>query len=99
MVQAGMYSAAMHYLRSIEAEGTDDATRVMAKMKATPIDDFFSRGGTIRADGLHVHDMLLMQVKTPEESTEPWDYYDFQTRIAAEDAFSPPVEGACATVE
>lgn len=99
MVQAGMYSAAMHYLRSIEEEKTDDATSIMAKMKSMPINDFFSRGGTIRADGLHVHDMLLMQVKTPAESTEPWDYYNLQTKIAAEDAFSPPVEGACATVE
>lgn len=99
MVQAGMYSAATHYLRSVEAEKTDDAARVMAKMKSTPIDDFFSRGGQIRADGLHVHDMLLMRVKKPDESTAPWDYYELQAEVAAAEAFSPMVDGACAALD
>ncbi len=96
MVQAGMYSAAMHYLKSVAETGTDDATVTMQNMKSRPINDFFSRGGHIRSDGLHVHDMLMMEVKQPKDSKYPWDYYSFRSRVSADEAFSPPVEGACA---
>src|SRR5690606_32535308 len=57
MVQAGMYSAAMHYLKAVAASGTDDTATVMQRMKATPVNDMFARNGHIRADGLHLHDM------------------------------------------
>src|SRR6202035_4656622 len=67
MIQAGLYSATMHYLRAIDAVGTDDATKVMAQMKATPIHDFFAKDGKIREDGRMVHDMYLFEVKKPEE--------------------------------
>ena len=68
MFQAGVYSAIMHYLKAIEATGTDNAEIVIAKMKATPINDFFAKNGRIREDGRMVHDMYLMQVKSPTES-------------------------------
>ncbi|MGA0569976.1 ABC transporter substrate-binding protein [Variovorax sp. VNK109] len=97
MVHAGMYSAAMHYLKSIQSAGGDGATAVMAKMKSTPVNDFFARNGTIRADGLHVHDMYLMDVKKPADSKYPWDYYNIKATVKAEQAFSPMVAGACAS--
>jgi branched-chain amino acid transport system substrate-binding protein len=90
MVQAGLYSAVTHYLKAVQAAGTDDADAVMAKMKATPVNDFFARG-TIGPDGLFRHDMYLVQVKTPEESKYPWDYYKVVKKIPASEAF-PSVE-------
>ncbi len=90
MVQAGVYSSVMHYLQAVKAAGTDDADAVMAKMKATPIDDFFGKG-KIGPDGLFRHAMYLVQVKTPQESKYPWDYYKIIKTIPAEEAF-PSVE-------
>ena len=95
MVQAGMYSAVTDYLKSIEAIGTDDSTAVLAKMKSTPINDFFSHNGHIRSDGLAVHDMYLMQVKRQGESKYPWDYYRKISTVPAGEAFSAPTPGAC----
>lgn len=95
MVQAGIYSGAMHYLNAIKNSGTDDATAVMAKMKDTPINDFFVKNGRIRPDGLHVHDMHLFQVKQPGESKYPWDYYKHLATIPADQAFSPMDTNAC----
>lgn len=94
MVQAGLYSAVTHYLKAIQAAGTDDAEAVTARMKATPLNDFFSKG-TIGPDGLHRHDMHLVQVKSPAESKYPWDYYKIVKTIPAAQAF-PTVEAqAC----
>ena len=91
MVQAGIYSAVTHYLQAIRDTGTDDADTVMARMKATPVNDFFAKNGRIGPDGLHRHDMYLVQVKSPEESKYPWDYYRVVKRIPASEAF-PTVE-------
>jgi len=91
MVQAGVYSAVMHYLAAVKATGTDDSDTVMAKMKETPVNDFFAKNGRIGPDGLHRHDMYLVQVKTPEESKGPWDYYKILKTIPATQAF-PTVE-------
>ncbi len=99
MVQAGMYSAATHYLKSVAKAGTDSGAKVVAQMKAGPIDDFFSRGGRIRPDGLHEHEMQLMRVKTPKESKAPWDYYTLLATVAAADAVSPMTPGACAIAQ
>jgi branched-chain amino acid transport system substrate-binding protein len=99
MVHAGMYSATMHYLNAIKAVDTDAASTVMAKMKSTPVNDFFVKGGKIRADGLHVHDMYLFQVKTPSESKRPWDYYKLLATVPGEKAFSPMAPGACKFVK
>ncbi|MFL5273068.1 MAG: ABC transporter substrate-binding protein [Anaeromyxobacteraceae bacterium] len=91
MVQAGVYSSVMHYLKAIQAAGTDDPDPVMAKMRETPVNDFFAKNGRIGPDGLHRHEMYLVQVKSPEESKGPWDYYKILKTIPAEQAF-PSVE-------
>ena len=97
-LQAADYSAAMHFLKAVEAARTDDPTKVVAQMKATPIDDFYAKG-TIRADGRAVHDMFLLQVKTPKESTEPWDYFKVVERIPGDQAFTKPAESKCALLK
>jgi len=98
MVQAGVYSAVTHYLKAIQAAGTDGADAVMAKMRETPVNDFFAKNGRIGPDGLHRHDMYLVQVKTPEESKYPWDYYKIAKVIPAADAF-PPISDKCPNVK
>ncbi len=95
MVQAGIYSATMHYLQAVKATGTDETKAVMDMMKTTPINDFYVKNGHIRPDGLHVHDMYLFQVKQPNESKYPWDYYKLVEKIPAKQAFSPMAPGAC----
>jgi branched-chain amino acid transport system substrate-binding protein len=90
MVQAGVYSELMHYFAAIKAAGTDNADAVMAKMREMPVNDFFAKNGHIGVDGLHRHDMYLVQVKTPAESKYPWDYYKIVKTIPAAEAFEPP---------
>jgi branched-chain amino acid transport system substrate-binding protein len=91
MVQAGVYSAITHYLKAVQAAGTDDADAVMAKMKETPVNDFFAKNARIGPDGLHRHDMYLVKVKAPGDSKYPWDYYQIVQTIPAAQAF-PSVE-------
>jgi branched-chain amino acid transport system substrate-binding protein len=98
MVQAGQYSATLHYLQAVQAAGTDDTAAVIQKMKATPIHDFFAAHGHIREDGRMVHDMYLFQVKKPEESTQPWDYYKLKAVIPADQAFQPLSKSTCPLV-
>jgi branched-chain amino acid transport system substrate-binding protein len=98
MWQAGVYSSVIHYLEAIKAAGTDEPLKVAAKMREKPIEDFFSRHGRLREDGLMVHDLLLVQVKTPEESKYPWDYYKVLTTIPGDVAFQPP-DPACSLVK
>jgi branched-chain amino acid transport system substrate-binding protein len=90
MWQAGVYSSVIHYLNGIKDAGTDEPLKVAAKMREKPVEDFFSRNGKLREDGLMVHDLVLVQVKSPEESKAPWDYYKVLTHIKGEDAFGPP---------
>jgi len=90
MWQAGVYSSVMHYLQAIKDAGTDDPLKVTAKMREKPIEDFFARHGRLREDNLMVHDLMLAQVKSPEESKYPWDYYKVLTTIPGEQAFGPP---------
>ena len=99
MVQAGIYSATMHYLAAVAAAGTDDTQAVMEKMRTTPINDFFARDGRIRADGRMVHDMYLYEVKKPGESKEKWDYYKLVATIPADQAFLPLSESKCPLVK
>src|SRR5207244_9895837 len=94
MWQAAVYSSVMHYLNAIKAAGTDDPLKVAAKMRETPVEDFFSRHGKLREDGLMVHDLLLVQVKKPEDSKYPWDYFKILTTIPGDEAFGPP-DAAC----
>jgi branched-chain amino acid transport system substrate-binding protein len=95
MWQAGVYSAVMHYLEAIKDSGTDEPLKVAAKMREKPIEDFFSRNGKLREDNLMVHDLWLVQVKKPEESKYPWDYYQILAKIPGDEAFGPP-DPACA---
>ncbi len=98
MVQAGVYSELMHYFKAVQAAGTDDADKVMAKMKEMPVNDFFAKNARIGVDGLLRHDMYLAQVKSPEESKYPWDYYRIIKTIPASEAFEP-LDPACPLVK
>jgi branched-chain amino acid transport system substrate-binding protein len=98
MVQAGDYSAVRHYLRAVAAAGTDRADAVMAEMRAMPVHDFFAEDGHVRADGRMVHDMYLVEVKSPAESHGPWDYYKILRTIPGNAAFRPLDQGGCKLV-
>ncbi|WP_081137169.1 ABC transporter substrate-binding protein [Halomonas sp. BC2] len=98
MVQAGIYSSTMHYLKAVEAAGTDDPETVRAQMAEMPVEDFFARNGRIREDGRMIHDMYLAQVKTPEESTGEWDLYEILSTMPAEEAYRPLSESQCSLV-
>jgi branched-chain amino acid transport system substrate-binding protein len=94
MDQAGAYSATLTYLKAVKAAGTTDADKVMTELKRMKIDDMFTHGGYIRADGAMIHDMYVMQVKTPQESKYPWDYYKVVKKMNGEEAFGP-ITGLC----
>jgi branched-chain amino acid transport system substrate-binding protein len=98
MWQAGVYSSVLNYLEAVKATGTDEPLKVLAQMRAAPIQDLFARNGRLREDNLMVHDLILVQVKTPEESKYPWDYYKILTHISGEQAFGPP-NPACPLVK
>jgi branched-chain amino acid transport system substrate-binding protein len=95
-LQAADYSVAANYLAAVKAIGSDDSDKVLAQMKKTKINDFYTKGGWIRDDGTMVHDMYLMQVKAPDKSTEPWDYYNVVQTIKGEDAYTTKAETKCA---
>ena len=96
MLHAADYSAATFYLNAVKAIGTDDGDKVMAKMKSTKINDFFAKNGVVRPDGRMVHDMTLMQVKTPAEPKYEWDYYKQVAVIPGEQAYMTKAETKCA---
>ena len=93
--QAGTASAVGHYLRAVRDAGTTEAKAVMAKMRATPVEDFFTPHGTIRADGRMVHEMYLMRFKRPEDSKGKWDLYQLEATIPGDEAFRPMADGGC----
>jgi branched-chain amino acid transport system substrate-binding protein len=95
-IQAGDYSVTQTYLKAVKAIGGDDADKVLAHMHKTKINDMYAKDGYIRPDGRMVHDMYLMQVKTPAESKEPWDYLKVAATIKGEDAFTTKAESKCA---
>lgn len=95
MVQAGAYSATMHYLKAVQAVGSEDAEKVTAWMKANKINDHFAKDGYIRADGRMIHDMYLAQAKSPEESKGEWDLMKILRTIPGEQAFKPLSESTC----
>jgi len=99
MVQAGVYSSVLHYLKAIEAAGTKETDAVLAAMRSTPTSDPVFGEGEIRADGRHLHDMYLYRVKTPEASTGPWDYYELLATIPAAEAWRPLEDGGCPLVQ
>ena len=98
MVQAGVYSSVIHYLKAVDAAKTDDGTKVAAKMKELPTDDILFGKGVVRADGRKTHPAYLFQVKKPSESKGPYDYYKLVSTIPANEAFRPLSESDCPLV-
>src|SRR5215471_8446963 len=99
MNQAATYSATLHYLKAVQAAGTRDTKPVMAKMRELPVRDAFTDNGTLREDGRMVHSMFLFQVKKPEESKAPWDYYKLLAEVPADQAFRPLKDGGCPLIK
>jgi branched-chain amino acid transport system substrate-binding protein len=98
MANAGAYGATLHYLKAIKEAGTDEAQAVVRKMKEIPVNDFFTKGGSVREDGRVIRSMYLFQVKSPEESKYPYDYYKLLNTVPGEQAFRPLAEGGCPMV-
>jgi branched-chain amino acid transport system substrate-binding protein len=98
MVQAGTYSAVLHYLKAMGAAGTLDGKAVADRIRELPVDDFFAKG-QVREDGRMMHDMYLVEVKTPSESKAKWDYYKVLRSIPAEEAAQPLSESKCSLVK
>ena len=96
---ASVYSSTMHYLKAVQAAGTDDTAAVMKKMQDTPINDMFAKNGKLRPDGRMVHDMYLFQVKSPAESKGAWDYYNLKGTIKGDDAFQSLALSRCAALK
>ncbi len=99
MVQAGVYSGLLHYLKAVEAAKSKDSATVVAKMKEMPTDDPLFGKGSIRPNGRKMHDMYLYEVKKPSESKGPWDYYKQVSVLPAEQAFQPLAETGCSLVK
>lgn len=99
MAHAGDYSSTMHYLKAVQAAGTDDPDAVSVKMRELPISDMFTSQGQIRADGRMVHDMYLWEVKSPAESRYPWDYLKLVKTIPGNQAFIPLEQSSCYLVK
>jgi branched-chain amino acid transport system substrate-binding protein len=97
-IQAGVYSAVRHYLQAVKDTDSDDGATVMAKMKATPVSDAYTPNGRIREDQRMVHDLYLVQVKSPEESKRPWDFVKLVATIAPDHAFRPLDRSKCSLV-
>ena len=98
-LQAAVYGAVTHYLKAIDAKKSDDGAVIIEEMRRTPINDFYTKGGTIRADGRVLRNMYLLQVKRPEESKYAWDYYTTLAVVPGEKAFRPLQEGQCPLVD
>ena len=94
-IQAADYSATMNYLKAVQATKTTDSDKVMAYLKSTPLKDFYAQG-TVRPDGRYVHDMYLMQVKSPAESKQPWDYYKVVSKLPGDQVYTTKAESKCA---
>jgi branched-chain amino acid transport system substrate-binding protein len=95
MIQTGVYGSVLHYLKGIQAAGTDDPAKVMARMREMPIEDVFVHGGRLREDGRVIRDMYLARVKKPSESKEPWDYLEIIKTVKGDDAYRPVSESKC----
>ncbi len=99
MLQAGDYSSVKFYLDGVKATGTDDPDTLMKWMKSNKINDFFAQGGYVREDGRMIHDMYLMQVKTPAESKAPWDYYKVVATLPGDEVYTKLSESTCKLVK
>ncbi|MBV8190121.1 MAG: ABC transporter substrate-binding protein [Alphaproteobacteria bacterium] len=92
--QAGVYVSLLHYLKAVQAAGTADAAAVNAAMRKLPVDRF-GEAAAVRADGRVIYDTGVYQVKTPGESSEPWDYYRRIATVPGTEAFRPLAAGGC----
>jgi len=92
--QAAVYASVRHYLKAIQAAGTDDAGIVNRKMREMPV-DYFGQTASIRPDGRVLYDLTLYKVLSPAESKYPWDYYRPLRVISKDRAFGPPEDSAC----
>ncbi|MGB8886078.1 MAG: ABC transporter substrate-binding protein [Candidatus Korobacteraceae bacterium] len=99
MVQAGVYSSTLEYLRAVEAAGTDNPDAVMKKLKSMTLNDVFVKNGKIRADGRMVHDFYLFQVKSPSESKGDWDFYKLIATVPGDQAFQPLSASRCPMIK
>lgn len=99
MNQAGVYSAVKHYLKAVQEAGTDDADKVAAKMRATPISDMMMKDAKIADNGRIFNDMYLAQIKTPGESKGAWDYFKILKTIPGEQAYINPKDSGCPLVK
>jgi branched-chain amino acid transport system substrate-binding protein len=99
MNQAATYSATLHYLNAVKAANTRDTQLVLEKMRATPVRDAFTDNGVLREDGRMVHSMFLFEVKKPQESAGPWDYYKVLAEVPGDQAFRPLKDGSCPLVK
>jgi len=99
MLQAGLYSAVHHYLSAVQAAGTDKTSVVLEKMRSTPVNDMMVHDGRIREDGRMIYDFLLLQVKQPSESKEPWDYYQVLRTLRGDEIFRPLAESTCPLIK
>ncbi|CAM5785551.1 ABC transporter substrate-binding protein [Rhizobacter fulvus] len=95
-IQAADYSVAGFYLNAVKALNSDDGDKAMEQMRKSKVNDMYAKNGYVRADGRMVHDMFLMQVKTPAQSTTPWDYYNVVATTKGEEAFTTKAESKCA---
>jgi branched-chain amino acid transport system substrate-binding protein len=98
MLQVGLYSGVFHYLKAVQTAGTDDAKAVSKKMRDLPVDDFYNNNVKLREDGRVLHDMYLVQVKSPPESKYRFDDYKVLSRLEGKDAYRPISEGGCPSV-
>jgi branched-chain amino acid transport system substrate-binding protein len=99
MNQASTYSATLHYLKAVKAAGTRETKAVLAKMRELPVRDAFTDNGVLREDGRMVHSMFLLEVKKPEESKYPWDYYKVLAEVPGDQAFRPMKDGGCPLIK
>ena len=99
MVHTGTYSAVTQYLKAIDKAGTDETEAVAKALHEMPVDDVFGRGGTVGANGRMIHDMYLLEVKKPGESSEPWDYFNVLATIPGAEAYIDPAKSGCELVK
>lgn len=95
MIHAGVYGSVLHYLKAIKAANADDPAKTMAQMRATRINDVFTKDAYLREDGRVIRDMYLARVKAPKESKKPWDYLEIVRSVKGEDAYRPVSESEC----
>lgn len=99
LITAGTYASVLHYLKAVEAAGTDEGKAVAAKMKELPVNDFYNKNVKLRADGRVMHKTYLMRVKGPQQSKYRGDFYEQLAEMSGEESFRPMAEGGCPTVQ